>query len=302
MAVTQQRAATSRSAAPPLVQQKPQRVSMNPETFTAGGLINDIDVTITQAGTTVWDMNGAVDPSTPFLAVEFTDDNGAAHQQYYSAGKPEDWEPDDEQAGFISKSGKTSINSGTNLGMFIASLVEFGFPKELLDEGDLRVIAGTRCHVIQKALERQGLVRTGKNASRPSTVLLVSKIHELPGNGAGKPSASAKPTIGKAATTTTTKAAGGKPNGAAAHTTAAAATDEMDDDIVNALRAGLPSDGTPVAIKEVPKIVYQYFNDNGMKGKPANDAVAKVNKQSFKQGLVELGFVYDGSTLALATE
>src|ERR1700730_12955956 len=133
MALQANKATAGRTAAPP-APPKPQRISMNPETFTAGGLINDIDITITDAQTVVWDMNGAVSGDTPFLALEMTDTNGTAHIQYYSAGKPEDWQPEESGEGFISPSGKTGINGTTNLGMFLASAVEAGFPKEMFND------------------------------------------------------------------------------------------------------------------------------------------------------------------------
>lgn len=275
---------------------KPQRISMNPDTFTAGGLINDIDITITDAQTTTWDMNGAVDPSTPFLAVEMTDPNGTAHVQYYSAGKPEDWQPEDSGEGFVSESGKTGINGTTNLGMFLASLVEAGFPKEMLDDGNLKCVIGTQAHVVQKVLERQGLIRTGKNASRPNQVLLVSKINALPGAGASA-GAGAKRSGAVAGKANAPAAAVGKPNGKSTPV----ASDDLDSQIISALTIGL-SDGEPVAIKNASKIVYEHFNnDTGLKAL-ATKAVSRLSRQDFRQSLGDHGFVYDGSTLALAQE
>lgn len=302
-----QKTSTSASrTAPPPAPPKPQRVSMNPDTFTSGGLINDIDVTITDAQTTTWDMNGAVDPTTPFLAVEMTDANGTAHVQYYSAGKPEDWQPDDTGEGFVSPSGKTGINGTTNLGMFLQSLVDAGFPKEQFDDGNLKVITGTSAHVLQKVLERQGLIRTGKNASRPNQVLLVSKIHSLPGADAGTTTPTPAKTAGKSATKTAaaasgTKPAGGKPNGAAATTAAANGTDDIDEHIVTALKLHLAEAGEAVPAKAIAKAVFEYFNANDMKPL-ANKAVARSGKQEFRALLNDNGFVYDGSTLALAEE
>jgi hypothetical protein len=273
---------------------------MNPETFTAGGLINDIDITISDAQTTTWDMNGAVSPDTPFLAVEMTDGNGTAHVQYYSAGKPEDWEPEDSGEGFVSPSGKTGINGTTNLGMFLASLVESGFPKELFDDGNLKVIIGTHAHVLQKQLERQGLIRTGKNASRPSSVLLVSKIHALPGADNATPAkpASKPASAGKAvsaSTPATHTTAAGKPNGKATPV----AGDDLDGNIITALQLHLAETGEAIPAKDIAKVVFKYFKDNGMDAL-ANKAVARASKQELRSALNDSGFVYDGQTLALA--
>jgi len=292
---------TSTKAAPP-VPAKPVRVSMNPETFTAGGLINDIDITISDAQTTTWDMNGVVSPDTPFLAVEMTDGNGTSHVQYYSAGKPEDWAPEESGEGFVSPSGKTGINGTTNLGMFLASLVEAGFPKESFDDGNLKVIIGTRAHVLQKQLDRQGLIRTGKNAARPSSVLLISKIHELPGASSAKPATTAKPngSAGKAtaspAASTSTSTSAAKPNGKAAPV----AGDDLDGNIITALQLHLAeTEGSSIPSKDIAKVVFAYFKANGMDAL-ANKAVARASKQELRSALNDSGFVYDGATLGLA--
>jgi len=296
MALQANKATAGRTAAPP-APPKPQRISMNPETFTAGGLINDIDITITDAQTTTWDMNGAVSADTPFLAVEMTDPNGTAHVQYYSAGKPEDWQPEESGEGFISPSGKTGINGTTNLGMFLASAVEAGFPKDMFNDGNLKVLIGTQAHVLQKVLERQGLIRTGKNAARPNQVLLVSKIIALPGaEGAKTTTASAKPNGAAAGQSVSSKTVGGKPNGKA--TTAAPAADDLDEQIMTALKLHLAEQDGPVPAKAIAKAVFEYFNANDMKAL-ANKAVARASKQELRNALNDNGFVYDGSTLAL---
>ena len=299
MALQQTQAAAKKA---PLAPPKPARMSMNPDTFTSGGLINDVDGNITDAGTVQWDMNGQVDPTTPFLAVEITDDNGTAHTQYYSAGKPEDLQPEESHEGFISPSGKSGINNSTNLGMFLASLVENGFPKEMLDDGNLKVIIGTRAHFLQKAVERTGLIRTGKNAQRPSTVLLVSKIHSLPGADTVAPAKSpAKPGVGAKPTASTVS---GKPNGKAvghAAATAAAsvpATDIDDADLYEALRGEIPA-GETIPVKYIAKAVFAYYNANGME-KLASKAVVRSGTQAFRSTLNDNGFVYEPPTLGLA--
>jgi hypothetical protein len=303
MALQQAGKSTGKSAIPPQPP-KPQRISMNPDTFTAGGLINDVDITITDAQTTVWDMNGAVSPDTPFLAVEMTDANGTAHVQYYSAGKPEDWQPEESGEGFVSPSGKTGINGTTNLGMFLASLVEFGFPKENFDDGNLKVMIGTQAHVIQKVLERQGLIRTGKNASRPNQVLLVSKIHTLPGasgSGQGQITGKVAPkaaVAGNKASPSAGKTTGGKPNGQAA--TPPSGDDVLAQHIYTALQLHLGEAGEPIPVKAMPKVAFDYFKAEGLEG--GNKAVALCNKQSFRASLADNGIVYDSDagTVALA--
>jgi hypothetical protein len=136
-------------------------------------------------------------------------------------------------------------------------------------------------------------------------VLLISKIHELPGAGAGAgASGSAKTAIspkangaaGKAVPAASTHAAG-KPNGKAAP----ASGDDLDGNIISALQLHFAENDAPIPGKDIAKIVFTYFKkaDNGLVGLE-NKAVARASKQDFRQSLNESGFVYDGSTLALA--
>lgn len=296
MAIAQTR--TKASAAPP-TPPPPQRISMSVGSFTQGGLIDDIDVEITDAITCEYDYNGAA-PLGPALAVEFTDHNGTASIQYYSAGKAEDFSPDDAGEGFLSVSGKTGVNNSTNLGKFLASMVEAGFPDDMLAEGNLKVIVGTKCHVNQVVQERKGLIRTGKNADRPSTALLVSKIHSLPGAKAtagvgvkAKAGVAARPVTAAA---TTAKA--GKANGAA--TTAVVTPQDLDFHIFQGLKSALEGGGE-IPGKSIAKTVYDYFNANDMAAL-ANKAVTRAGTQALRAAFGDNGFVYENAVLTLAAE
>ena len=274
---------------------KPQRVSMSTGSFTSGGLIDDIDVTFTDAQTCEYDYAGTTAP-TPSLAIEMTDLNNVAHVQYYSVGKAEDWQAEESGEGFVSVSGKTGINNSTNLGKFLQSMVEAGFPDGALAEGNLKVIIGTKAHVVQQAQERKGLIRTGKNADRPSTTLLVSKIIELPknlatgtvsGKGAGKTAA--------AKTASTPAAAGGKPNGAAA-SASNIEQDEIDVKIIEALQLALAEKGEGGVIpkKDITKLVFQAFTDA-----PAlrSKAVTRAGQLEFLKELGGYGIGFDGAQI-----
>lgn len=260
-------------------------ISLSPDDATQGGLIDDIDVEITDAATCEWDYNGQQEAG-PALAIEFTDPNGATHAQYYSAGKAIDWSPTENGEGFQAVSGKTGFNNSTNLMKFFTSLVEAGYPKESLAAGNVKVLIGLKCHINQVVQERKGLVRTGKNADRPTTALLVTKIHSLP--GADTKSAS------KAATTTKA-AVGGKANGKAAPTPAADVNDEIDTTLTEKILEAL-AETDPLPKKSLLQIASAAF-----KGTPSHaKAIGRVNQADFIKSLAESGITTNGAEFSLA--
>jgi hypothetical protein len=269
---------------------KPQRVSANPASFTQGGLIDDVDVEFIEVGTTMYDYNGS-QPEGPALGIQMLDSNGATHDQYFSAGKPDDWALDDDNEGFVPLSGKTGINNSTNLGKFIQSLVDAGFPAEMLDDGNYKVLQGLNCHVNQVTVERKGLVRTGKNADRPSTVLLVSKINAMPGT-AGKTAGTGKVAPKAAA------AVSGKANGAAKPAPAATSADQIDEEIATALTMAL-ADG-PLAKKDAVQAVFNHFDGDPELKPLRNKAVARCGQAPYLKGLAERNIIFDGSNLEMA--
>lgn len=273
-------------------------VSLNPDNAVQGGLIDDIDVEITDALAVMWDYNGQ-QAAGPALAVEFTDVNGAQHIQYYSCGKAEDWVAHESGEGFVPVSGKTGFNNNTNINMFMDSLVKAGFPKEYLT-GNVKVIIGTKGHVLQHITERKGLIRTGKNADRPSSVLLISKITELPaGIGTGMGTGQAETQATATATGKTTAATAGKANGAATTAAAQAGGNDLDSELQGYLMEALVE--TPVIEKkEIVKIVFKKATEAGKAAADRNKAVIRAGQQDFLNSLPAVGISYTGTEIALA--
>ncbi len=261
----------------------PTYVSLSPDDATQGGLIDDIDVEVIDAATCEWDYNGQ-QPAGPAVAIQFQDPNGATHDQYYSAGKAEDWAPTESGEGFVAVSGKTGFNNSTNLMKFFTSLVEAGFPKEILAQGNVKAIIGLKCHVNQVVQERKGLIRTGKNADRPTTCLLVSKIHSLPGAD------TAKPPVGKGKPASTV-AKGGKPNGAATSDAASEIDTVLTEKLIEALAETDP----------LPKKALLQIASAAFKGTPNHSkAIARTNDAVFLRGLAESGVKFEGAEFSLA--
>jgi len=299
MAITQTRGRAA--AAPP----PPQLVSCSIDNFSTG-LIDDIDVEITDAQTCEWDYNGTQPPG-PALCLELTDVNGQQHVQYWSAGKADDWSPSEDGRGFIAVSGKTKISNSSNLFHLVESLVNNDVPNDLFAAGDFKALIGLKGHVEQKTLERKGLIRTGKNADRPSQVLVFTKVDSLPGAEPPAKTAAKTPTrtaAGKQAAPAQTKAAaGGRANGAASQAPAAQAAapaggDDVDAEIAAALVAALAERGDSIPKKEIGKIVFAAFS--GGDAKVRNHAVARSNDAAFLKSLGDQGIAFDGTAIAMA--
>jgi len=277
--------------------------SLNPSTFGQGGLIDDIDVTITDAAAVGWDYNGQ-QAMTPALAIEYTDPNGTQHTQYYSAGDWADWQPDGSNEYFVSVSGKTGFTNNTNIAMLLANVVSLGFPAEQLT-GNVKVLIGIKGHVVQQVKERKGLIRTGKNADRPSSVLLFSKIYELPEGmattttAAAEPTVQAQPTAPAARTTQTTQ---GHVNGAAQANAGAGAGAGVDDsELQNYLLNEIMSrDGNVIEKKDIIKVIFNAATKDGKTDKERNKAVIRAGQQDFLAGLSAVGIEYTGTEIRLA--
>jgi hypothetical protein len=292
--------AVPRPAAKPVARAAASDEQLVPMVEFSSGLVDDIDGTVSEVAAMEWDMNGKSNLA-PFLAVEIIDPNGAAHVEYYSLGKLEDWKPAASGLGFVAVSGKSRISDSSNLGNLLKSLFEAGFPKDdpALASGNLaEALTGLKAHFLRKKIERKGLIRTGAQAERESAgTLLVSRIIQLPG---GEETATATAGTSKAA-------AGGKPNGVAkASASAAPAADteitkasveagDQDADIANVL---LEAVGEGEVLKrDISKLVNSHFKEAGMATAVCNAMVVRATKQDFLTALADFGIEYTGSSI-----
>src|SRR5258708_928208 len=145
--------------------------------FATRTLIDDIDVEIADAAFVSWDYNGNIDHEVLALGIQYTDDNGKQYDQYYSAGELTFFVPSDDGGMAVPVADKQMLSDSTNAAKFLLSLLECGFPEEILAAGNVKALVGMKLHVKQQAQPvRQGLIRGGKNADRPPHVLLCSAI------------------------------------------------------------------------------------------------------------------------------
>jgi len=285
----------------------------------SASLINDIDVTITNALFCAWDYNGNIDHEILALGVTFEDENGVTHDQYYSAGELTYFVPSTDGTMLVPVADKQMLNDNCNCWKFINSLLECGFPAETLGN-NISSIVGMKVHVLQQAQpKRTGLIRGGKNPDREPTVLLVSQILEMPGQAtqtAKKPAA--KPAPGKAPTgkpatvaakpankpAVAAKPGAPKPNGAAGPSTTSAGDDEKAV-AVEILTGILAESGGTIAKKALAGAAFKAAGAKVTEGvidaKTKNKIVQLLFQDSFLHELAGEGQItYDGNEVALA--
>jgi hypothetical protein len=247
--------------------------------------------------------------------------------QYYSAGSLEHFVPSADGYGLEPVGGKTSLNSNTNTAKFFQSLLEAsnGGLEEILNSGSVAGLVGLKCHVARVAQpKRSGIIRTGKNADREATVLLVNRIIAYPGQTAppappplnktvAKPSPApvaakvgigggAKPTAAPAkigmgtaarpaATPSPVAPAPSSPSNGAANGSA-----EVDELAGATLLEILSMAGGTLAKKDIPP---KSFQSDTLKGNPLK---AKVVTRIFSDDFLSSapGITYDGANVSLA--
>ena len=156
-----------------------QYVSINPDTFVQGGLIDDVDAILTSVRFTEFDYEGKSDKVLA-LKVAFTTPDGEAHEQYYSAGDLKRFRPTDDGKHIVPVAGATCLVVSSNASQFLTSVANAGFPKNKMDR-DISVLDGTGVHLRRIAqAERKGLAKK-EGDDKQKTILVVEKILFQPG-------------------------------------------------------------------------------------------------------------------------
>lgn len=173
---------------------KEKGVGFRPTDFTdGGGLLDNADVEWKKCEFVMWDYNGN-GPQTPALKIEM-DHEGTDVEQFFSAGKSEDWMPSKDGTKLIPIGNATGINRKSNLAILINSLIDAGFPEDKIED-DCSVFEGLKCHMVRKPAEkRTGMQQTPRKDGKvyDPTNLVVDEIQQLPWEKKGKGTAKAKP-------------------------------------------------------------------------------------------------------------
>ena len=215
-----------------------------PSTFVEGqGLIDDVDVTIKEARIVNWDYNGSVPVPVPALKLSMEVDGLEGEQeQYWSMGKGTDWQPNEDGTQLVAVGKSTGITSSSNMGIFMTSLVNAGFPENKITD-DIRFLEGLKAHMVRVPAPKRG--GTTPKAPRADgrvfeqTILTVGTILQQPGE-----KAKAKPATGKPSVAGTTVKA--------APVATAATSDDVDERCSEVLMEILSENPDGVAKAKIP--------------------------------------------------
>lgn len=172
-------------------------ISFKPSDAIAGGLFQDVDVTVIKSRACVYDYNGKVSP--PSLAVHMTLalEDGTTEEQYYSVGalnrmapaEATEGEPltnlGDEGPYIVNAEGSTAtgLSTSCNFHFFLAEAVGAGFPAEKLEDGNVSVFDGMVFHAIRKPQPKRDNMPDQTDAQKakgPRSVLVPNKIVKYP--------------------------------------------------------------------------------------------------------------------------
>jgi hypothetical protein len=173
-------------------------VSFNPDTFTKGGLIQDVDVEIIGGSCTLEPPEGYTQRDRIFVELDMKVlDTDEEVTQHWSAGKNTDFTPSADGDTMVPTGSRSALNDNSNWSLFCSNLANVQFPKEKLD-GKISSLVGTQIHVVRiPAPEREGLSGAKKDGERKQTILVPNKLIKLPGEksrarkGAAKATAAA---------------------------------------------------------------------------------------------------------------
>jgi hypothetical protein len=253
-------AGSGRAATPPA-----GMVSLKPSDQQQGGILDDVDVTFTECSFVEYDYNGKVDKPTLALKVVMNDGE-ADHVEYFSAGDLARFQPSEDGKYVVAVAGAKGLNSNSNCGIFLKSLVDMGFPEDRVT-GKVDVFEGINAHVNRIAQpKRSGLQRTSE---REPTVLVVTKIHKMPWDVAGK-----------------------KTKTAPAPAVNGESTDDVTEEAIGVLLQVLEAKGGSVKRSGIAAASFKFLAGN------ANRAgILKLLTDDDFIGTEDMGWEYDGQTI-----
>jgi len=155
-----------------------QAGSFDPQDHTAGGFLDDADVSIVKAEVVEFDYAGQQD-AVCAVAVTFRPDTAESDEEerteYYRIGPLSKFTPSADRTKYVPVGSATHMNRNSKASLFMAALKDKGFAMSKLNTEGLAALAGLHCHVNQVPMpEMKGIDK------KDLKILIVTKILDTP--------------------------------------------------------------------------------------------------------------------------
>jgi hypothetical protein len=257
-------------------------VSLKPSDAVAGGgLLDDVDVTLTELRFALYDYDGKAPAPTfgMWVKMEAVSD-GSVAEQFYSGGDPKHFVPAPDGKSAVPVSGETGLNENTNAMAFIGSLTKCGFPEDQITDS-LACFEGSVVHINRIPQPK----RPGLTGPDKKPIPMVTKLVSMPGEGAAAntpaPAPAAQKAKGKAATP---KAAASAPAG------------NIADKAVGVILAVVTAKGGKIAKSAIAQEAFKYLTETK---DPDRNAVAQMVYKDEFLSQADQPWSFDGTTISM---
>lgn len=258
-------------------------LSFDPTDFTAGGFLDDVDVTVVDAEVVEYDFEGKAAEVSCCLAVTFKADDAdePSRPQYYKIGPLTKYAPNSSKTGYVSVSGAGgAMNKNAKAAHFMAALKNVGFDFAAFKTAGVRGLIGTRLHLTTVTLPaftlRDGTVKSDDKVTVPTKLLEAAATGKKAATG-GKRAAGA----------------GKKADAAPAEAAESGGGSAADEAAVEAILGKLAEAGT-LAKSSLPSLMFQSIKDAA-----SRNAAVKLVTQDAWLGSEDRPWSYDKGELSL---
>ncbi len=162
-------------------QQQYKVISMNPDTFVQGGLVQDVDVRIDACYAELFNYGGKIQGFACTVRADCVNiDSGEKVELRWSMGTSTDFIPHPSDRRYVvSIAGAEGARKGSNWSVFLDTLINAGLDKTVLNDGFLGRLEGLEFHVVRPpAPKRPGIEHP--EAKYEQTIPCVSKVIRWP--------------------------------------------------------------------------------------------------------------------------
>lgn len=149
-------------------------VGLTPDTYTeGGGLVDDVDATITAARFVSYDYNGKAAKPALCLKVNYQPVEGKAFTEYYSCGDLSNFAPSSDGKN-IRKVGKaTGLNKQSNGAIYLGKAIEADSALTFAPPAGVSALDGRTVHLARIPQPKRGNDASGRQVGKANATLLV---------------------------------------------------------------------------------------------------------------------------------